>query len=156
MDQGEIEAIARRFHEVYERVAPPEVTPVPWGDLSPEAYRLLIIVMSIVMQDVTTSPVDAQRLEFERNHWQRKVGVLLSLIASHSDDTVGDCGGLHAAAVKAVNTNWFTQGVGDPIAHRTDDGRQDAGDRDRGGDGVPHHRGRVACSAVRFVPCGCS
>ena len=116
MDQNEIDAFARRFHEVYERVAPPEVIPVPWKDLSPEASRLLVIVIGIVMQDVTTTPINAQRLEFERNHWQRKVGVLLSLIAEHSDDAVGDCGGIHAAAVKAVNTNWFTQGVGDPIA----------------------------------------
>ncbi|RLB68644.1 MAG: hypothetical protein DRH08_00290 [Deltaproteobacteria bacterium] len=119
MNQNKIEALAKRFHETYERLAPPEVVPVPWSELSPESSRLLIMVIGIVMQDVTTETaeaIDAQRLEFDRNHWQRKVGILLSLIASHSDDTVGDCGGLHAAAVKAVNTNWFTQGVGDPIA----------------------------------------
>lgn len=110
MDQNEIENIAKRFHETYERLAPPEVVPVPWGELSPEVSRLLIMVMSVVMQDVTTAPVDAQQLEFDRNHWQRKVGVLLSLVGQSGDDA------LIESAYKTVNTNWYTKSQGDPIA----------------------------------------
>jgi hypothetical protein len=125
MDQKEIERLARRFHDVYEQLAPQfgskeqNKSAVAWSDLPSEKCRLMIVTVGVVMAELDTQRVDAQQIEFDRNHWQRKVGTLLALIDAHvrSQKKNGfDCQPLADDARKAVNTNWYTNSQGDPIA----------------------------------------
>lgn len=125
MEQKETERIARRFHEVYEQLAPQigrktqEASAVAWSDLPDENRKLMIMTVGVVMAELDTEKLDAQRLEFDRNHWQRKVGVLLALIeAPYGDVYVRQEARekMIESARKAVNTNWYTKSLDEPVA----------------------------------------
>ena len=116
MEQNETERVARRFHDIYEQLAPQfgwetqERSAVAWSELPAENRKLMIATVGIVLQELDQERMDAQQLEFDRNHWQRKVGVLLALIDKHGDEQLAE------TARKAVNTNWHTGSQGEPVA----------------------------------------
>lgn len=125
MDQNETERVARRFHDIYEQLAPSfgwktqEQSAVAWSELPDENRKLMIATVGVIMQELSQEKLDAQQLEFDRNHWQRKIGVLLRLTTDHAKTSSPSgqlCSDLHEAAVRAVNTNWYTGSQGDPIA----------------------------------------
>jgi hypothetical protein len=112
----EAERRARRFHEVYESVAPQFGVAAPvasceWDDLAIDERRALIATAAVLIREEKTVSDSAQQLEFDRNHWQRKVGVLLALIDRYAPGSP-----LQEAARNAVNTNWYTKSMGDPVA----------------------------------------
>jgi hypothetical protein len=118
MDTHETERFARRFHEVYGQLRQSHagVAPVRWADMPPEKRQLLIATAAVVLGETESASIDAQKIEFDRNHWQRKVGILLALIESHvesSDKVSGPASpsSLRDAARKAVNTNWYTDSI---------------------------------------------
>lgn len=129
------EDVARRFHEVYETLAPSfgwetqERSSVPWDELPEENRKLMVAVCRLVIPELPeTQP--GQHVEFERNRWQSKVGVLLTLIKEHSEyaaersrlwsrdenDGAGDYQSLLERAVRAVNTSPYTGNIDDPYA----------------------------------------
>lgn len=96
--------IANRFHEVYEALAP------SFDSNGHDEHRKLIqAVVRIVLPEL---PEDAppQQITIERNRWQSKVGVLLTLISTMGTDE------LREAAIRAVNTNPYTGSIDDPYA----------------------------------------
>jgi len=109
------EDLARRFHEIYETLAPSfewttqERSRVPWNELPPENRKLMIAVCRIVIPELPSIRAP-QHVEAERNRWQGKVGVLLTLIEALGSQALID------AAIRAVNTSPYTGHVDEPYA----------------------------------------
>jgi hypothetical protein len=109
------EDVARRFHEVYEALAPSfgwetqNASAVPWDAVPEENRKLMIAVCQHVLPEIP-EVVWGQYTSIQHNRWQTKVGILLNLIEAHGSVQ------LTTDAINAVNTSPFTGNIDDPYA----------------------------------------
>lgn len=115
MSKMTTEQLAKLFHDTSEALS--NHSPKPWDDLPEERRRLLIATVSVIervlLHSVESTTVDPQSMEYQRNVWQRRCGVLLSLM-----ETLTKEGHLHEAllhrAYAVVNQNPYTKSFDDP------------------------------------------
>lgn len=128
------EEIARLFHDTYESLAPTfgcedPGSGTPWSELGDSRRRLLsatVAVLSKVLRESDSLPAEsneAQRLEWERNAWQRRCGVLLAFaeekvrqLRDADEATRAWASSFLDGLYRAVNQNPFTKAVDEPHA----------------------------------------
>jgi hypothetical protein len=111
---GEPEALAEKFHEAYERLAPDyayqtrEVSAVRWENVPPKNRALMIAVCTEILKEAHKDclPVSEFNKRFEALTWDEKICVSAGMKISEQDKRITELEGENERLKKEVKQRW--------------------------------------------------